>query len=73
VIWCAVNGPSAISFVLITPSASTQEIEPYFKAVIQSVNVLGEPEFKAFESLRCRGAAIGKISGRGTVQGASQI
>src|SRR5437016_2667466 len=52
VIWCAVEGPNAVSFLLVTPSPNVREIEPSFKAVIQSVNILGEAQFGSFESLR---------------------
>lgn len=52
VIWCTVEGPNAVSLVLITPSAHLQEIEPYFKAVVQSITILGESRFTEFEALR---------------------
>jgi len=52
VVWCAVNGPHAISFVFLTPAADIAETEPIFKTVIQSVNLPTEAQFAAFESLR---------------------
>src|SRR5215471_16240314 len=33
-IWCAVSGPNAVSFVFINPEAKAAELEPYFKGVI---------------------------------------
>jgi tetratricopeptide (TPR) repeat protein len=35
-IWTAVDGPRAVSFIFTTPLARAAEVEPYFKAVIQS-------------------------------------
>lgn len=52
VIWCTVDGPNAISLLLLTPSANLSEVEPFFKAVIQSVSLPGAPLFAAFEALR---------------------
>ena len=52
VIWCTVDGPNAISLVLLAPSANLAEVEPFFKAVIQSVNLPGASLFAAFEGLR---------------------
>ncbi len=52
VIWCAVDGPTAISFVLITPATKVAETEPFFKAIVQSVKITTEGLFKAYEALR---------------------
>lgn len=49
--WVAVNGPLSITFNLRVPIAHAAEVEPYFKAVVQSVIFL-RPEHRAFEELR---------------------
>jgi len=49
--WVAVNGPLATSFNMRVPVAHAAEVEPYFKAVVQSVIFL-RPEHRTFEELR---------------------
>ena len=49
--WITVTGPLAISFNLRVPAAHATEIEPFFKAVVQSVIFLS-PDYPAFEQLR---------------------
>src|SRR5689334_11546642 len=40
--WIAIYGPQAFGFNLITPAAHATEVEPYFKAVVQSVIFSGD-------------------------------
>lgn len=49
--WLTVSGPLAVAFNLKVPIAHAAEIEPFFKAVVQSVIFLS-PQYEAFESLR---------------------
>jgi tetratricopeptide (TPR) repeat protein len=56
-IWCTVSGPNAVSFVFISPEENAAELEPYFKAVIESAVIFeSDAEYDLFE--RLRGAAI---------------
>ncbi|HZM84984.1 MAG TPA: transglutaminase domain-containing protein [Blastocatellia bacterium] len=56
-IWCTVSGPNAVSLVFICPEANAADLEPYFKAVIESVVIFeSDAECDLFE--RLRGAAI---------------
>ena len=52
IIWCAVKGPIAFSVVLMTPVANVAEIEPYLKAIVQSVIFVEKDNFTGFEALR---------------------
>ncbi len=49
--WITVSGPLAVSFNLKVPIAHAAEIEPFFKAVVQSVIFLS-PDYPGFERLR---------------------
>ena len=49
--WITVSGPLAVSFNLKVPIAHAAEIEPFFKAVVQSVIFLS-PDYASFELLR---------------------
>ncbi|HZM98481.1 MAG TPA: transglutaminase domain-containing protein [Pyrinomonadaceae bacterium] len=49
--WITVNGPMAITFMLQAPVPHDAELEPYFKAVVQSV-IFVPLEYPAFERLR---------------------
>ena len=49
--WITINGPLAVAFGLKTPAAHAAEIEPLFKAVVQSVIFLPR-EHSTFDSLR---------------------
>lgn len=51
VTWLMVNGPLAVTFTLQVPVAHAAEIEPFFKAVVQSVIFL-PGEHRNFEALR---------------------
>src|SRR6185369_4187415 len=51
VFWITVNGPLAVSFNFQAPVAHATELEPFFKAVVQSVTFLPR-EPKVFEELR---------------------
>jgi tetratricopeptide (TPR) repeat protein len=52
IIWSTVSGPNAISLVLIVPIANVAEIEPYFKAVVQSVALIDKDDYAGFDALR---------------------
>jgi tetratricopeptide (TPR) repeat protein len=52
IVWTTVAGPTAISLVLIAPISNAAEIEPYFKAVVQSVTLLGKLDYSGFAALR---------------------
>jgi len=52
IIWTTVNGPNAVSVLLITPAANVAEIEPYFKAVVQSVTLIDKLDYVGFDILR---------------------
>ena len=52
VIWTTVSGPNAVSVLLITPAANAAEIEPYFKAVVQSVTLIDKLDYVGFDILR---------------------
>lgn len=52
-IWSTVSGPNAVSFVLVTQEATAAEIEPHFKAVIESCLIFeSDAEYDLFEKLR---------------------
>lgn len=51
-IWCAVGGPTAVAIVLIEPADLTAEIEPSFRAVVQSAMILEKDKYAAFAALR---------------------
>ena len=56
-IWCTVSGANAVSLAFICPEANAAELEPYFKAVVESVVIFeSDAECDLFE--RLRGAAI---------------
>ena len=56
-IWCTVSGPNAVSLVFVCPEANAAELEPYFKAVLESVVIFeSDAECDLFE--RLRGEAI---------------
>jgi tetratricopeptide (TPR) repeat protein len=53
VIWTTVSGPNAVSFVFLTPESNAGEMEPYFKAVIESCLIFeSDAEYELFERLR---------------------
>jgi tetratricopeptide (TPR) repeat protein len=49
--WITVNGPLAVTFNFQAPIAHATELEPFFKAVVQSV-VFVSRDYNALESLR---------------------
>ena len=51
-IWCVVDGPTAVSVVLVEPKERIAEIEPYFSAVINSLVITDKDTRAAFEALR---------------------
>ncbi len=52
IVWCTVSGPNAVSMVLIGPVAKSAEIEPYLKAVVQSIIIVDNSDYAGFEALR---------------------
>ncbi len=64
VLWVIVNGPLAVTFSLATPLAHAAEVEPLFKAVVQSamfVNHLDYAGFEAFRSTKIKTSAPSPI------------
>lgn len=52
-IWSTVSGPHAFSFVFIVPEARAAELEPYFKAVVESAVIFeSDAHYTIFEGLR---------------------
>jgi tetratricopeptide (TPR) repeat protein len=49
--WVTIHGPAALVFNMQAPIAYAAEIEPYFKAVVQSVIFVG-PDYDSYEELR---------------------
>ncbi len=49
--WVATDGPAALVFNLKVPAAKAAEVEPFFKAVVQSV-IFVDPGFDSHEELR---------------------
>lgn len=52
IIWTTVSGPHVVSIVLMTPLSKVAEIEPYFKAIVQSVTVVDKYNQADFDTLR---------------------
>lgn len=52
VLWVIVNGPLAVTFSLKTPLAHAADIEPTFKAIVQSVMFSTHLDFAGFEAFR---------------------
>jgi tetratricopeptide (TPR) repeat protein len=52
VMWIAVRGPLAMSFVLAVPVNQAAAVEPYFKAMIQSIMFIQNREYLGFETIR---------------------
>ena len=52
VIWTTVSGPTALSLLLIEPVARVAEVEPYFKAVVQSATLVEKSDYTGFAALR---------------------
>ena len=52
IIWCMVQGPTAVAIVFTVPVEHAPEVEPFFRAVVQSLVVLPEGKFPFFEELR---------------------
>src|SRR6185369_12072207 len=61
--WITVSGPLAVTFRFEAPAAHATELEPFFKAVVQSVIFVSE-DYQVFESLR---ASIIKSSTPGPI------
>ncbi len=54
IIWTTVSGPNAVNFILIAPVGNVAEIEPYFKAIVQSVTFVDKGDYAGFDALRTR-------------------
>lgn len=52
IIWTTVSGPHVVSVVLLTPLSKAAEIEPFFKAIVQSVTVVDKFNQADFDTLR---------------------
>jgi hypothetical protein len=52
IIWCTVRGSNALSVILLAPITKVAEIEPYFKAVVQSVTLVDKYDYEGFDALR---------------------
>ena len=52
IVWTTVSGPNAINLILVAPVSKINEIEPAFKAVVQSVTLLDHYDYAAFDALR---------------------
>ncbi len=50
--WTTVVGPLAVTFNLQTPQSHAPEVEPYFKAVVQSVSFVNTMRLESFETDR---------------------
>jgi tetratricopeptide (TPR) repeat protein len=52
IIWCAVDGPVAVAAVLIEPEDHIAEIEPYLRAVVDSLTICDNDRLTEFEATR---------------------
>ncbi len=52
IIWSTVSGPNAFSLLLIVPLANVAEVEPSFKAIVQSVTLLEKFDYAGFDAMR---------------------
>jgi len=52
VIWCTVSGPVAAAVLLIEPTQHTTELEPYLRAVVQTLTISEKEKLSAYEQLR---------------------
>src|ERR1041385_4569823 len=51
-IWCAVDGPVAVAVVFIEPESHIAELEPYLRAVVQSITINEKRSATEFEATR---------------------
>jgi hypothetical protein len=51
-IWCAVSGPTAVAIGFIEPYQTGTQLQPYLRAVVQSLIILNKEKDAAFEALR---------------------
>ncbi|HEU4869613.1 MAG TPA: HEAT repeat domain-containing protein, partial [Pyrinomonadaceae bacterium] len=61
VFWITVNGPLALSFNFQAPAPNATELEPFFKAVVQSVVFLPAHRM-SFETMRTKAVKTGTTS-----------
>jgi tetratricopeptide (TPR) repeat protein len=59
-IWCAVSGPTAVAITFIEPHNSGSELQPYLRAVVQSLIIVEKDKYSAFEALRSGAIKEGK-------------
>lgn len=52
VVWSTVSGATALSLVFVEPLSRVAEVEPYFKAVVQSVTFVEKDDYTSFAALR---------------------
>ncbi len=52
VMWIVVRGPQAVSFTFAVSASHANELEPHFKAAIQSVMFVEKHEYAGFENIR---------------------
>jgi Flp pilus assembly protein TadD len=50
--WVTIRGPQALMFNLKVPATHSVEIEPFFKAIVQSVIFVSSDDYLAFEPVR---------------------
>src|SRR6266550_2778215 len=53
-IWCVVNGPTAVAVVLVQPDIHDADTQPYLRAVVQSLIIVDKDKYAAFETLRSK-------------------
>lgn len=59
--WITIQGPQAIAFSLRMPAAHAAELEPYFKAVVQSVMFVSSITLEEFRDSSTNATATGPI------------
>jgi transglutaminase-like putative cysteine protease/tetratricopeptide (TPR) repeat protein len=52
IIWTGINGPNAVILILDAPVTHVGEMEPIFKAVVQSLTFIEKYDFAGFDSQR---------------------
>src|SRR5690348_9511910 len=59
--WIAIYGPQAFGFNLIAPAAHATEVEPYFKAVVQSVIFSDNVALEDLRAAAIKSPSVGPI------------
>jgi Flp pilus assembly protein TadD len=62
--WLTIQGPRAVMFNLKVPAAHASEVEPYFKAIVQSVMFvpIDYPAFEAIRNTTLKSATTGPLN-----------